>query len=110
MQATHAAAGPGCPQGRRLKPVPGKAAPPGRNPPAEWPEAHSLTTIRADEGRDTDDEILDVSQYLGDGEPSPRWPIRLQEELSSVQDSISDLPPASVLEAEWLAIFLASWV
>jgi len=53
-----------------------------------------LTTIRATRALGTtgDDEILDVSQYLGDwGGRSPRWPIRLQRKLSKdVQDSISD--------------------
>lgn len=79
--------------------------PPLEEPPAEWLQAVP-DDDPSDDGADTDDEVLDVSQYLGDWEPESALADPLSEELSSEQDSISDLPPASGLEAEWLAIFL----
>lgn len=79
--------------------------PPLEEPPAEWLQAIPDDDV-SDEGIDTDDDVLDVSQYLGDWEPDSASAGSVGDELHSEQDSISDLPPASGLEAEWLNIFL----
>ncbi|WP_022963226.1 DNA polymerase III subunit gamma/tau [Halopseudomonas pelagia] len=80
--------------------------PPLDEPPTEWLEAIPDDDA-SDNDSDADDEVLDISPYLGDWQPEAETAALLAEdELVSVEDSISELPPASGLAAEWLAIFL----
>lgn len=80
--------------------------PPLEEPPAEWLQAIPDDDA-ADDNIDVDaDEALDISQYLGDWQAEAEAAETLAEEVVQAQDTISDLPPASGLAAEWLEIFL----
>ncbi|MFO7705349.1 MAG: DNA polymerase III subunit gamma/tau, partial [Halopseudomonas sp.] len=83
--------------------------PPLNEPPAEWlqaiPEGDAGNGDTDDSDRD-DDEVLDVSQYLSDWQAEPDPVDTATTEAVWAEDSISVLPPASGLAAEWLQIFL----
>lgn len=77
------------------------AQPPQNEPPAEWLEAPPPQDDAPD--REDDDEPLDVSQYLGDWSGDDAAAENEAQQQS--KDEISDLPPATGLAAEWLALF-----
>ncbi|MFN3580384.1 MAG: DNA polymerase III subunit gamma/tau [Pseudomonas sp.] len=77
--------------------------PPLEEPPAEWLHAPPDEAFSGADSDDEENEDLDVSQYLGDWEPTLAADQQLAK--SSDEQAISELPAATGLAAEWLALF-----